>query len=330
MSIEFKSGEFQDFRATTKFHLGSVGKDILEGDVVKFDGQVLKLGGAEHALSGIQAAVKSGWLVPVSDTTSKYQPRSSSPTMRPALPSKDGRLATKTVADEERDLGAIKKVRDRGDGIVKKSAVIREDASDAEGIPVGKIRTPAVQKTALTAENATRIAQNIQSVDNVNGTSARVVDPVVKVTASGDVDEVVVGDEVEDLLPNAATSAKPAPGPAGEGDAPHLTSEEKTAKAASAAEKARQARLAQVGKVATPPVAKPAPEVEALPDDLEGRVEIVRLVIPDFAWDMGRQWRVRLKELLEKRDDPLLFMGILAVETDAVRKHVAVALKKTA
>ena len=50
-------------RATTKIHLGQIGEDVLEDDIIEFDGQTLKMGGHEHQLSALKGAVKAGWFV---------------------------------------------------------------------------------------------------------------------------------------------------------------------------------------------------------------------------------------------------------------------------
>lgn len=323
MEIDFKAGEFQDFRAVTKFHVGQIERDIVEGEVLQFDGQIARIGGSEQPLSSLRGAIKVGWLVPSSDTTTRYRPKSAQAPMRPAQgPDREKRtVGVQTVTDDERDLGSVKAVRDRGDGIVKRNAVIRDDTDGSEGVPVGKIRSPAVRKTELTGTNATKISQEIQKTDNTAGTSGRLVEPIAKVTVTGDVEEARVGSNVEELLgQTAVSSSKPTPGPAGEGDSPHLTAAEK-------AEKARAARLAQVGKSAATP---PAPaEVEAeIPADAEDRLALVRTVIPEFEWDLSRQWRLRVKDALEKQGEPLYFIGILAVESDAVKKHVQAAIRK--
>ena len=199
MEIEFKSGEFQDFRAVTKFHVGQIERDIVEGEVLQFDGQVARIGGSEQPLSSLRGAIKVGWLVLSSDTTTKYRPKAAQTTMRPAQGQDREKKAVgvQTVTDDERDLGSVKTVRDRGDGIVKRNAVIRDDSDGSEGVAVGKIRSPAVRKTELTGANATKISQEIQKTDNTAGTSGKLVEPIVKVTATGDVEEARVGNNVE-------------------------------------------------------------------------------------------------------------------------------------
>jgi uncharacterized protein YdaT len=275
MNIEFKSGEFVALRATTKFHLGALERDLHEGEVIHFDGNIAKIGNTEHSLPVIRSAVRSGWLVPTSDTTTKYRPQPANVAVRPAQSTGKERGATvdvQTVHEEDRDLGNLKKVRDRGDGIVRKHALIIEEGG-SEGVPVGRLKSAAKRQTTITAENVMRLTQEIRKVDNVEGSPEQRVIPIAKAVATGDVQEARVGDELDELLGESATSSEvPAPGEAGEGNDPHLTAEEKSEKAAKAArlkaapadaEAARQARYSQVGKSAPPATLTPTPAAPA-------------------------------------------------------------------
>jgi hypothetical protein len=342
--MQFESGKFVALKARTKFHLGSIEKDINQGDIIYFDGETAKIGGKEHNLQQIGAAVRAGWLVPVDSAAASepYRPQPAKMEMRPAQStSKDrGPVIERTstvVHEEERDLGGLKTVRDRGDGIVKRQ-VLAEDAS-SEGVPVGKLKRAAVQKTVLTAENATRVAQEINKIDNVQGSSDRLATPM-KVAATGDVQEARVGDALDELLGDSAVSSEvPASGPAGEGDSPHLTVDEKAEKAkrvAASTEAARKARLAQLG--AEEPKAAPEPAVatsaEEEPEQIDmltlaGKVALIRAVIPKFEWDMTRHWKVRVADAVKTYGkNPLYLNGILSVETDAVKNYITLALAK--
>lgn len=342
--IQFESGKFVALKARTKFHLGSIEKDINQGDIIYFDGEVAKIGGKEHNLGQIGAAVRAGWLVPVDSTAAAepYRPQPAKMDVRPAQSTDRDRGApreVRTVHDEERDLGNLKKVRDRGDGVVRRE-VVGEDAS-SDGVPVGKIKRAAVQKTVLTAENATRVAQEINKIDNVQGTSDRLAVPV-KVVATGDVQEARVADALDELLGDSVTSSEvPAPGPAGEGNSPHLTGDERAMRVAAAAEAARKARKAQVESFEAPKAEAPkaeAPKVELAAEEAEepvdlatlaAKVALVRAVIPKFEWDLTRPWKARVTDAVKTYGkNPLYLNGILSVETETVKKHIAAALSR--
>jgi hypothetical protein len=353
MSIEFTAGNFVALRAVTNFHLGQIERDVVKGEVVEYDGVTLKLGDVRHNIPTIRAAVKAGWLVPVSDTTTVYRPQSAQVAVHAATSSARDRGAKfdlQTVHDEDRDLGNLKKVRDRGDGTVRKMAVVAEEAS-SEGVAVGRINRPTHMKSKFTVENEMRLAQEVRRVDNVEGSPDKRVTPIRHASDADILGEVQIvgssgarsGDAISELLggDEGVVVAKLPPvsptNPLGEGDSPHLTAEEKAAKLAAtreAAEAARQARIAaanaSAGKLGVGPDAAPPEEApEVLPADLGQKVLLVRAVIPNFEWDMTRPWRTRVVDAVKRYGkNPLYLNGILSVETDAVKTHIAQNLSK--
>lgn len=336
--FDFHSGEFVSFRAVKKFHLGSIEKDLEVGAVLQFDGTIAKIGTQEHTLPVIRAAIKTGWLVPINAPVGDTAPKPAGVTVRPAQSTGAERGATQaipTVHDEERDLGNLQTVRDRGDGVVRRSVATHESS---EGEVVGKLRTSAQQKTRLTTENVTQVTQAIRAADNVQGTS-RVSDRVVPVkvgSATGDVQEARAGDAIDELLGDAVVARlPPVTNPnLGEGRDPHLTEserEEKAARAQEAAQAARKARLVQAG-ASTPaeaPAEAPPSEDSPLPLDLAQRVMAIKSVIPSFEWDLTRHWQTRVTDAVKRfGKNPMYLNGILSVETEAVKAGIAKALSK--
>jgi hypothetical protein len=58
------------------------------------------------------------------------------------------------------------------------------------------------------------------------------------------------------------------------------------------------------------------------------KIAMIRLAVPNFNWDLTRQWKARVKDAVEKHGgDPLYLTGILAVETDTVKEHINEALR---
>jgi len=120
-----------------------------------------------------------------------------------------------------------------------------------------------------------------------------------------------------------ATTPRPSPGRAGEGDDPHLTPSER-----------RERRLAslraQLAKEEV--VAAAADAVEADGDDAAeppGDKELaaaklagIQAVMPDFDWDLDDHWRRRVSRALEFQDDGQWLNAILAIETATVVKHI--------
>jgi hypothetical protein len=298
--MEFERGKFTSFRAVTKVHLGSIEQDILEGDVVSFDGQTVKISGTDYNIPSLRSAIKQGWFVPegTPNGESAYKPKAAAVEVRPAQSAGRERgkpMGIQTVQDEERDLGSIKKVRDRGDGIIRK---VQREGADDEGVVVAKIRTPAEQKTLLTDSN--RASQEIHRLDNSTPPKPKVREPDA-------LDEFLGIENGDGAAPvEAVVAAAPV----------------NKAEAAGRAEQARQARLAQVSGKPEPKV-EAKPEVEALDS---AKLSLVRAVVPDFQWDISTDLKARVKKALSYKKQPLYLYGILAVESEPARKLISKAL----
>jgi hypothetical protein len=83
MVTQFKRGEFLEYRATTKIHIGQHKVDIMEDDIIEYDGITLRMGPDEFNTTLLRGAVKRGWLVPGEDTDSVYVPQSAGVTIGP-------------------------------------------------------------------------------------------------------------------------------------------------------------------------------------------------------------------------------------------------------
>ena len=155
-----------------------------------------------------------------------------------------------------------------------------------------------------------------QAINRLDGTPP----PKAEAVATGDVQETLVGEELEELLPEAASASKPDPGVAGEG--------EDAAARAAAAKAARLAAVAKDEATRNPPGVEETPSTDADPA-LEQKLAIIRLSIPDFEWDMSAHWRTRAKTAVEEHgDNPLYLNSILAIEADSVKKLIMERMSK--
>ena len=110
--MDFQNGTFQQFRAITKIHLGSIGKDLMPDTVIGYDGSTTKIGNEAHNIPSIAAAIKVGWLVSVADNVSRYvaqpagvQVRSATPTS----PDRGGTLKIEAAVDDEQEVSTLAK-----------------------------------------------------------------------------------------------------------------------------------------------------------------------------------------------------------------------------
>jgi hypothetical protein len=172
-STMFKKGEFVSYRATNTFHVGSIENlQIAEDDTVDFDGHTLRIGNDEHSAFSLRGAVRSGWLVPESDTTSVYEPRSAGVMMAPAdtAKSKMSHAASHaSVSEDERVVGDRQDVRRHatkpmqrteaegaeaaGIHMPKRSSATHVTTVD-EGMTIGRVNVPAISTTELKSSNS--------------------------------------------------------------------------------------------------------------------------------------------------------------------------------
>ena len=330
---------FQAFRAIKTVHLGSIQKDLVSGTIVQFDGQKVRIGDEEKTLPELAAAIRVGWLVPASDTTTTYRPQPAGVEIRTADSRGNTRelvRSTTVVAADERGMGTVASVRPEGappthtatraGEVAKKASTVVVPQSSDEGTVVTRLKTPT--RFDGTKVDGTNDARIVSDLDNNSGPGwERVAKPLVG---------QLVGDSLSEILPDAPTSRIPTPGPAGEG-----------AFVASADDRARGAVKfgpgsspigdaddgVVIGKVGSAPVPTPAPapvvaqepEVEdVVPPEaiIAAKIEIIRQFVPGFDWNMKDHWRTRVKKALDQASNPAVLNAILSLETDTVKRFV--------
>jgi hypothetical protein len=296
--IEFKRGEYIQFRVTTDVHL--LERVLRTDEVVEFDGVELIWAGEKHNLPSLKGAINSeGWLVPVEDTNSTYTPTPADIRVGPAEnvgSDRKRRMRIETVVEEEQLVGTVagtkakreasdEHARERaeekaqqhpaGERVApeapptrKKFKVEAHESQDA--VPIATLSSPAKQSLSL-KDGGLAAEREIRRLTNVRGSDPVKVQKVAaarKKIATGDVEEAKVGTELEELLPDASSSKKPKPKPTGRSK-------------------------------------------------------------PDFAWDQTRQWKVRLKEALQLAStDPAKFRHVLSVETTKMKHHIRKGLTR--
>lgn len=204
----YTRGTFVDFRTTTPVHLGKIGVNLEKDETVSFDGQVLKTSsGTDYPdMQSLQSAIKVGWLVPATDTVSVYkpiQPVSSSKISTALVHDEDRNVGniqgirdgaavkraggdqtpkkfpTVTLAegDEGSVVGSAVKTPTAPTSVPKtatkapfaKTYAVEQAAGDGEAVVVGSALRSAKTSTVISSENAQRVAQSIQNLDNQTG-----------------------------------------------------------------------------------------------------------------------------------------------------------------
>jgi hypothetical protein len=364
MTNEWTKGEFKPFRVVQKIHLGQIAADVEAGELIQFDGTTIIVKGKEHDYPIIRSVIDKGFFVPTSDTTTTR--------VTPVTSSAVGRSMQMAASDDHQEVGTIKPQARQASARAESVSVTRTTTNEAttsrkfqgvveeetEGVPIARIRAPAaVQRPKVSVENAMQVSQQARALDSTEG--APKGSRLERIAYTGDVQETTVGDDWDELLPEAVSSSRPAPGVAGEGDSPHLTAEER----ATLARLQRRAALEKTEtrtETRTALPANPTPSVTSsglrMPvisgDDDENltvpgtggtvmvdvpgmtknadaaKVAMVRLAVPNFSWDMSRHWKARVKDALDNHANDFLFLnGILAVEIDSVKTHITEALR---
>ena len=264
--MDFQPGNFKQYRATSKVHLGAHQFDIPVDSIVEFDGNILKFGGMEYNVPAVRGAVNAGWLVPVADTTTGYTPQPAGVKVRPAQAAGSDRgdqMTIEPASEEEQVVGDLDSTKARREEARTASAkatanpvpapqpeakpktprpapnvppvevvetseppveidydtpaqgqeVVTSSGQDA--VAVGTIGTPPKQRTVV--EDASSVDKAVRDIETRKPKASKTArtnadvqgEPIGKTLpggATGDVSEVRTGDDLEELLPEAAST----------------------------------------------------------------------------------------------------------------------------
>lgn len=298
--MTYAKGQFQSYRAITKIHLGAISDNLSEGEEIEYDGHVLKRGNDEHSLHSLRAAIKVGWLVPVEDTTSQYVPKPAGVKVHRADGVDEGEIRLDTVFETDVNVGTLDEVRPDAAPRTHK-AIAAGQQNTGEGKVVSKIKTSAKMDTVQIGKDDRKV---VASLDNKDG-----IDVERVAVATGDVQEALGGEDLVDLLPDAASAGIPDPGESGEGagDQSNDRARAFTATGSTTIGGADEGKV--VGTVGTP--------------QATGGLEFIQQFIPGFEWDMEVQWAKRVKIACEQYGNiPAVLDYIRSVETATVKKHL--------
>jgi len=198
--------EFSRYRVLQKtIHIGGVNESLTQNEVILFDGSTLKReSGAEIKLSSPEAlsgAIKVGWIVPETSTETSFRPKPAGIQVRSAVSTGENReLVDLTMAhDEERDIGNREEIRS---GEKAEAAPAREN--DSDGKVVGRIKTSAKSAPIEVGKDDKRV---VSQLDNKSKVDVEKVGSKTEFT--GDVTEAIAGEDLTELLPEAAKSEPP-------------------------------------------------------------------------------------------------------------------------
>lgn len=195
--------DFTRYRVIQKtIHVGGAGESLTQNEVILFDGSTLKReNGSDIKLSSSEAlsgAIKVGWIVPESSPETSFRPKPAGIEVRSAISTSEKRdlVNLSTVQDEERSIGTREEIRS-GE---RKAVRVRE----GEGKVVGRLKTSAKAAPVEIGRNDKR---EVSRLDNKSEVGVEKVGSKTEFT--GDVTKAIAGENLAELLPEAAQSAPP-------------------------------------------------------------------------------------------------------------------------
>jgi hypothetical protein len=195
--------DFTRYRVLQKtIHVGGADETLIQNEVILFDGSTLKReNGSDIKLSSSEAlsgAIKVGWIVPESSQKTSFRPKPAGIEVRSAVSTGEKRelVSLNTVQDEERSIGTREEIRSG------ERRPVREASGD--GKVVGRLKTSAKSAPVEVGRNDKRV---VSSLDNKSTVEVERV--VSKTEFTGDVTKAIAGDDLTELLPEAAKSAPP-------------------------------------------------------------------------------------------------------------------------
>ena len=332
------------YRVNHKIHIGAASTYLEKGEVISYSGTaIVRANGDSLDLpnSFLAGAIKQGWIVPAEAAEVQFRPKPAGIEIREAVASGTTRELVsseglKTTAEEATVSRAIEK---------KSEAA---PASRDDGRVVARLKPLSSQKVEIGKDDR----KVVQELDNKSRVE---VEPVKKV-ATGDVETALSGDDLTEILPDAASSDKP---PAGVYRERAETATGSTT-VGGAEDGVVVARVGVGATTAMPESAEEqrallmkwavgeAPEVssalaqslarkvfenlQAAPVDPTGTDEAADLQgqDSDFVWNLDRHWKTRQKEVLHNyMDNPDALLTISKIENSkGVLKVVEARLKE--
>ena len=218
--MQYVKGEFQTFRSITKIHLGAISENLLEGEEVDFDGFTMRRGGQDHSMHSLRGAIKAGWLVPHTSAATEFVPQPAGVKIHKADGLSEGEIDMgMAVAQDDVSVGSLQEVRPEAAPVTHKATNAGQKnevapVNDSEGQVVARFKTSAKQGAVQIGKDDRAV---VKSLDNKTSVDVEQV-TIARAVATGDVQEAIGGESLEDLLPEAASTGTPTPGVVNDGE----------------------------------------------------------------------------------------------------------------
>jgi len=188
--MQFKRGEFHQYRTTRTVHLGQTAENIPEGEIIEYDGTTLiREDGNEITVTSLKGAVNMGWVVPADDTESVYEQVSAGVEIHsPTQTGNDKRASLKhaIVADDMQEIGTIadrKAHREQAAQDADRRGPLRSAASAPAETDPAPSRTRVPARTRATRASRTAVA--VAGAHEPDNDLVRELDEVLGVDTAG-------------------------------------------------------------------------------------------------------------------------------------------------
>lgn len=321
--MDFQEGTFQDFRAVAEVHLGDLKFSLPSGAVVGFDGSTMKYGGQLYPYPKLLSGIKAGFLVPTGSAVIHYIPQPAGVQVRPAVSTGSERGAPMkvgmSVEDDEVQVGSLAASQQKTKDAAARPRTLPPPPPPepvvAASIPVPVPARPAPPVAPKPAPSAPAPVKEYAVVteeaeDQGAVTVGRILGPAT----------VIV-----DMTDTSAVRRQLA-----QLDPLHGAPPSKTTKIATTVPQGEDIKAVGPGG-STGDVSETRSGdglEELLPDAVSAGVpasvgKTQSSNPPEFAWDMTRHWKTRVKDAVENfASQSTLIEQILAVEQPNVAKHI--------
>lgn len=171
MKFKFTRGEFHWFRAAMTMNVGALGRDLVEGQDVEFDGTVLRFEGESHNMPQLRGAIEKDWFAlrdSVVNTGHTPQPAGVKARLATAENprEKSARNLSLVVSHDDTHVGTMADFKARRDGSVSPNSTegisgleVQTSSSDSGG-NVGIDSVPVTASAPVGNVGVDRIATN--------------------------------------------------------------------------------------------------------------------------------------------------------------------------
>jgi len=320
--------QFTEYIAATKFNIGEDKETnivVSKGEIVEYDGTTAKIGGKEYKFPRLKSAIKARWLVTPEELglgSSEFKPTSAGIKMRAPTPQGEDQIAsTATMADEEREVSSLQDFRDgnhrnRGSNQVVSS----QEGEEVQGVRFATKAGSASQMEATRVDTLSQTDIRRMEESGDQGKAAHFADmerikmereiAALKKQLAGNKPKKQVREGITFENEGLSQSASDTTQASTASDFPEGTWDGEEAEVVGTAVK----------------VSSSSEEASDSLDvsDKESRLAFARQVVPNFDWDFSTHWKTKLKSL-EESTNPVYVSMVYAVETEAMKKHIAKA-----